>query len=213
MSKIRFRVAAVLLSVAVISGAMVGIAPPVAAQAALGVGLMPPTSAEIIDPFRPPVGRYGPGNRGLEYGTVAGDRISAAAAGVVAFTGPVGGSLFVSVDHGGGYRTTYGFVDRIATRVGRRIQVGSLVARAGGPFHFSLRHDGLCLDPATHFSRLSVSVRLVPVSTSLSGRGSPMSGSRWLRQIWQIPSQPAARSETASTLVDGPFGPRMPPYR
>jgi murein DD-endopeptidase MepM/ murein hydrolase activator NlpD len=213
MSKVRVRVAAVLLSLAVISGALVGIAPPVAAQSALGIGLIPPTRAEIIDPFRPPAGPYRPGNRGLEYGTAAGDRIAVAAAGVVAFAGPVGGSLFVSVDHGGGYRTTYGFVDRIATRVGRRIQVGTLVARAGGPFHFSLRHDGLYLNPAAHFGRSSASVRLVPISTSLSGRDSPTTGRRWLRHIWQIPSQPAARSETTSTLVDGPFGPRMPPYR
>jgi murein DD-endopeptidase MepM/ murein hydrolase activator NlpD len=213
MSNIGFRIAAVLLSVTVISGAMVGIAPPVAAQAAPGIGLIPPTSAEIIDPFRPPAGTYSPGNRGLEYGTTAGDRISAAAAGVVAFAGPVGGSLFVSVDHGGGYRTTYGFVDRITTRVGRRIQVGTLVARAGGSFHFSLRHEGRYLDPAVHFGRFSVSVRLVPVSTSLSSRDSPISGYRWLRHIGQIPSQPAARTETTSTLVDGPFGPRMPPYR
>ena len=41
----------------------------------------PPVDAPIADPFRPPAGPYGAGNRGLEYATSPGDVVRASAAG------------------------------------------------------------------------------------------------------------------------------------
>ena len=49
----------------------------------------PPVTAPILDPFRPPTTPYGPGNRGIEYATVPGTSVGAAADGVVVFAGPV----------------------------------------------------------------------------------------------------------------------------
>src|SRR2546426_469687 len=39
----------------------------------------PPVEAPVTDPFRPPLTPYGPGNRGIEYATVPGASVHAAA--------------------------------------------------------------------------------------------------------------------------------------
>ena len=134
----------------------------VGSAAAAPVALSPPTDAPILDPFRLPDGPYGAGNRGIEYDTADGDLVRAASGGVVAFAGPVAGSLFVSVDHPGGLRTTYGFVGRILVRRGMSIERGDLVASAAGPFHFTVRLHGEYLDPETLFGRARTRVRLIP---------------------------------------------------
>ena len=46
-----------------------------------------PVDAPVVDGFRPPTTPYGPGNRGLEYATVAGTEVRAAAGGRVTFAG------------------------------------------------------------------------------------------------------------------------------
>ena len=38
---------------------------------------VPPVDAPVVDPFRPPAGPYGAGNRGLEYGTRPGTEVRA----------------------------------------------------------------------------------------------------------------------------------------
>ncbi len=153
MSIIRFIVAAV-------SVAAVGLGHPVGAAAA--EVLSPPTSAPVLDPFRLPEGPYGPGNRGIEYDTDDGDPVVAAGSGVVAFAGPVAGALFVSVEHPGGLRVTYGYVGRILVRPGTRVDRGDLVALAAGPFHFTTRLHGAYVDPASLFGEARTRVRLVP---------------------------------------------------
>ena len=136
-------------------------------SAAVGVVFSPPTDAAVLDPFRLPNGPYGAGNRGIEYDTDDGAPIVAAAAGTVAFAGPVAGNLFVSVDHPGGLRSTYGFVGHIVVDEGEPIERGGLVAIADGPFHFTARLDGNYIDPAPLFGRRRVSARLVPHHSSI----------------------------------------------
>ncbi|MCY4495370.1 MAG: M23 family metallopeptidase [Acidimicrobiaceae bacterium] len=121
-----------------------------------------PTSAPVLDPFRLNDGEYGPGNRGIEYDTGELDRIVAAARGTVVFAGPVAGSLFVTVDHGDGLKSTYGFVGHILVREGREVADGDLVALSDGPFHFSVRLHGEYVDPESLFGSRRVVVRLVP---------------------------------------------------
>ena len=78
----------------------------------------PPVDAPVTDPFRPPLTPYGPGNRGIEYATVPGTLVRAAADGLVVFAGPVAGALHVTVLHGDGIRTSYSFLAVIRVRRG-----------------------------------------------------------------------------------------------
>lgn len=121
-----------------------------------------PSSAPVLDPFRLPDGKYGAGNRGIEYDTGEFDRIVAAARGTVVFAGPVARSLFVTVDHGNGLVSSYGFVGHILVREGEEVAGGDLVALAEGPFHFSVRLHGEYVDPEPLFGTRRVVVRLVP---------------------------------------------------
>ncbi len=122
----------------------------------------PPVSAPVIDPYREPVCRWCPGNRGLEYGTRAGTPVRAVAAGFVTFAGSVAGRRYVVVAHPGGWRTTYG--DLVAIRVGRGAPVvaRSIVGTAGPTLHFGVRDRGGYRDPAPFLGRLGHRPRLVP---------------------------------------------------
>ena len=127
----------------------------------------PPVDAPVADPFRPPEDPYGPGNRGIEYDTEPGDVVRAAAAGTVVFSGAVAGSLYVTLDHGGGVVSTYSYLQRISVRAGAGVAGGQVVAIAGERLHFSVRVDGSYADPARFVGVRRVRVRLVP----LRGRG------------------------------------------
>ena len=78
----------------------------------------------------------------------------AAAAGTVAFAGQVGGSLFISIDHPGGLRTTYSFLSAVLVRKGQAVAQGQLIAKSGPGavgeqpnLHFGLRSGDDYLDP------------------------------------------------------------------
>ena len=152
-----------------------------------------PTSAPVLDPFRLPDGKYGAGNRGIEYDTDEFDRIVAAARGTVVFAGPVARSLFVTVDHGNGLESSYGFVGHILVREGQEVVDGLLVALADGPFHFSVRLHGEYVDPEPLFGTRRTVVRLVP---------HPVQG----RSGLVAPSVGRGLSLGAATLPRGPMG-------
>ena len=65
-----------------------------------------PVDAPVVDPFRPPATPYGPGNRGVDFATTAGQPVLAMADGVVVFAGQVGGTLHVVLLHADGVRTS-----------------------------------------------------------------------------------------------------------
>ena len=108
----------------------------------------PPVDAPIADPFRPPAGPYGAGNRGLEYATSPGDVVRASAPGTVVFAGPVAGSLHVTVLHADGVRTSYSFL-QAAGHVGGRPQSagGDPIGTAGERLHFGARVGRRLLRP------------------------------------------------------------------
>ncbi len=124
--------------------------------------LRPPSDAPVLDPFRLPDGAYGAGNRGIEYDTPAGDPVSAAAPGMVVFAGAVAGDLHITIDHGGGLRSSYSFVDQILVARGDRVDIGARIATTGGPLHFGLRLHGHYVDPADFFGSPVLTVALVP---------------------------------------------------
>ena len=132
-------------------------APAASAQA------RPPVDGVVVDGFRPPAHIGAPGNRGWEYVTTPGSTARAVLGGVVAFAGPVAGSLHVSVDHPGGLRSTYSFLADVTVGRGQVIAPGAQVGVTGASFHFGLRRNGAYIDPALLFNAVpSGPPRLVP---------------------------------------------------
>ncbi|MEO8692586.1 MAG: M23 family metallopeptidase [Acidimicrobiales bacterium] len=149
-------IAIVVASVLLLAGG------PAAAQAPRFV---PPVEAPISDPYRPPTTPYGPGNRGIEYSTTLGTDVRAAAEGVVAFAGVIANERYVSIDHQGGIRTTYSYLEAIEVAVGQRVAQGEAVGTAGTRLHFGARRFGQYIDPASLFENTTVHrARLIPVA-------------------------------------------------
>jgi len=164
----RRRRAACLLSVPAVAMALVAsaLAPPAGAWSYHHHErpvFRPPVDAPVADPFRPPEDPYGPGNRGIEYDTVPGQVVRAAAAGTVAFAGPVARSLYITIDHGGGVTSTYSYLQRISVRAGTGVARGQVIGIAGERLHFGVRLKGAYTDPAGFIGVRRVRVRLVPL--------------------------------------------------
>ncbi len=148
------------VSIFLVVGALASIMTTTSAAAA-EIVLRPPTIAIVAEPFGLPLGPYGPGNRGIDYATSSGDPIVASGPGVVVFSGPVAGSLHVTIDHGGGLLSSYSYVDRVLVHRGDRVEAGQRIAISGEGFHFGARIDGRYVDPESLFGIRSVKVVLV----------------------------------------------------
>jgi hypothetical protein len=139
------------------------IAHPPAASAQPAVTYVPPVDSPVVDPFRPPAGPYGPGNRGLEYDTEPGQPVRASADGTVVFAGAVGGTRHVTVLHADGVRTSYSFLARVDVVRGQRVAQGDPVGTAGDRLHLGARIGDAYFDPAVLFGTGGPSrVELVP---------------------------------------------------
>jgi len=135
---------------------------PTAAAAPEPPSYRAPVEAPVRDPFRAPASVYGPGNRGLEYGTEAGTVVRSAAAGRVTFAGAVAGSLHVTVRHPDGVRTSYSFLARIDVVVGQEVDQGATLGLTAGALHFGARRGDVYFDPSSLFAPGPPRVRLVP---------------------------------------------------
>lgn len=125
---------------------------------------IPPVEAPIVDPFRPPPTPYGPGNRGIEYATVPGTPVRAAGAGEVSFAGSVAGSLYVTISHPDGIRTSYSFLADVTVRRGEAVDQGTVVGHTGSRFHVGARRGDIYIDPASLWGRRGPPrVALVPL--------------------------------------------------
>jgi pimeloyl-ACP methyl ester carboxylesterase len=122
----------------------------------------PPVDAPVVDPFRPPAQKWSAGNRGLEYATTSGEPVAAAADGVVAFAGQVGGQLHVVVLHADGVRTTYAFLRSIDVHRGDTVAQGQRVGTAADTVHFGARIGDVYVDPMLLFGDGPPEVHLVP---------------------------------------------------
>lgn len=153
-------------------------------QGGEGRGYMEPVAGMVVDWFRPPAHIGAPGNRGWEYETQPDSPVVAAGAGHVRFAGQVGGSLYVSINHSDGVRTTYSHVKDIAVKKGDFVAQGSVLASTkGASFHFGAIKDGDYIDPAELIGERAEdlgggdgmgpkSARLVPRESTVSGIGS-----------------------------------------
>jgi murein DD-endopeptidase MepM/ murein hydrolase activator NlpD len=109
----------------------------------------------VIRGFSAPAKPWLPGHRGVDLAGRPGLDVRAAAAGTVAFSGSVAGRGVVSVDHGGGLRTTYEPVSALV-QAGQRVARGEVLGtlqpgHAGCPLdaclHWGLRRGEVYLDP------------------------------------------------------------------
>jgi len=120
-------------------------------------GLALPLDVVIVAPFAP-IGRY-EGHWGIDIATPAGSDIAAVGPGTVSFEGSVAGRRSVTIDHGGGIRTSYSYLSGILVTVGESVLEGTAVGTSGlhdgvSAFHLSLRRGSVYLDPHV-FSRCS----------------------------------------------------------
>jgi murein DD-endopeptidase MepM/ murein hydrolase activator NlpD len=119
-----------------------------------------PVEGVVVDPFRAPAHRYGPGNRGIEYGTDAGTSVRASQAGTVGFAGPVAGRTVVAIEHRDGRRTTYTGLAALAVTRGDTVTAGQEIGTAGSSLHFGVKVGDEYVDPALLFGPPAVA--LVP---------------------------------------------------
>ncbi|WP_111765293.1 peptidoglycan DD-metalloendopeptidase family protein [Nakamurella deserti] len=155
------------------AGVAVGVGAPGPAPAAAGpvpgAVLEPPVRPPtVLVPFAAPPGPYAAGHRGVDLAAGAGAVVSAPAAGVVVFAGRLVDRGVVSIDHGGGLRSSLEPVTA-AVAVGARVAAGAVVGTvdAGHPrcapavcVHWGVRLDGVYLDPMALLA--PVRVRLLP---------------------------------------------------
>ena len=143
-----------MVALTLCTGALFAGVVPAAAQSAPGVRPVEyvwPVSGTIIDPFRPPLHSYGPGNRGLEIATKPGSFYRAAAEGIVSFAGPVGGRLHVTVTHRDGLRVSFSGVAGIRVKRGARVHQGAVLGTTGDRLHVGVRRGEVYIDPAGVF--------------------------------------------------------------
>ncbi len=163
----RRRMVLPLLAVAVVLAAG-------SAAAASPAGDWPwPVVGPVIRGFEPPATPYGSGHRGIDIAIGLGTPIRAPAPGVVSFAGPVGGQLFVSVDHGGGLVTTYSWLSAIMVRKGDAVLEGTVLGLTGlghpgsviPHLHMGAKLDGTYIDPLSVLAEWSAVglIRLAPV--------------------------------------------------
>jgi murein DD-endopeptidase MepM/ murein hydrolase activator NlpD len=146
----------------------VAVAPPVAAA---GTWLWPVTGP-VLNAFDPPDSPYGSGHRGIDIAAPTETVAVAPSDGVVSFAGPIGGNLFLTLDHGGGLTSTFSWVSSLLVRRGDAVVAGQPVVLTGwahpgsavASLHFGVRLDGVYQDPLDYLDPIDVTslIRLAP---------------------------------------------------
>jgi murein DD-endopeptidase MepM/ murein hydrolase activator NlpD len=135
-----------------------------------------PVQGPVLRPFDAPDSPYGSGHRGIDIGAGWGTPVGATAPGTVSFAGPVGGHLFVTIDHGAGLVSTYSWLSAIVVRKGDAVSEGQVVARSGNghpgdpvpSLHLGVRLAGVYVDPVDYLRPMAVSdlIRLAPIPSA-----------------------------------------------
>ncbi len=123
-----------------------------------------PVRGPVIHGFEAPAGPYGPGHRGIDIGAPFGSPVVASEDGIVAFSGWIAGSLFLSIDHPDGVRTTYSWLSDVMVRKGDRVSKGETIGRSGAGhpgetaphLHFGARVGDVYIDPLLLLEQASV---------------------------------------------------------
>ncbi|WP_091233686.1 murein hydrolase activator EnvC [Microbacterium sp. 3J1] len=120
----------------------------------------------ITTPFRAPAHEYGAGHRGIDVDAPVGALVSAPAAGTVAYRGTVVDRPLLTIDHGGGYVSTFEpLVSALAP--GDTVSVGEAIGTvafgghtAPGSLHIGVRLDGSYINPSLLFGEVPRAVLL-----------------------------------------------------
>ncbi len=161
-------------------GSSPGRAPPAVRLAGPAAGTyIWPVRGPVLRGFEPPETPFGAGHRGIDIGAPLGTPIRAAGSGTVAFAGWVAGSLFISIDHPDGVRTTYSWVSEVAVASGAPVERGDVIGRTGPGhpgvdpphLHFGARVGSTYLDPMLLLGRGSLVglVHLAPLDERVGG--------------------------------------------
>jgi murein DD-endopeptidase MepM/ murein hydrolase activator NlpD len=154
-----------------------------------------PVRGPVISTFEQPATPYGPGHRGIDIAAPLGSPVRAAGPGRVAFAGWVAGSLFVSIDHPDGVRTTYSWLSAVSVTAGDQARTGQVIGATGSG------HPGR-VPPHLHFGARVADVYVDPLL--LLGEGS---------LVGLIHLAPFRESLDAMVSRIGVHGPREPPAR
>jgi hypothetical protein len=116
-----------------------------------------PVDGPVVRRFEAPTSAYGPGHRGIDLDVPPGTPVRAAERGRVHHAGPVGGVVWVSIDHADGVRTSYGPLTGLRVTAGDDVARGDvlgLLAEGGHGepdidrgLHLGARRDGVYIDP------------------------------------------------------------------
>jgi murein DD-endopeptidase MepM/ murein hydrolase activator NlpD len=132
-----------------------------------------PLRGPIIRGFEPPPSDYEAGHRGIDIAAPFGTDVKSSREGIVAFAGWIGGSLFISIDHVDGVRTTYSWLSEVRVRRGQSVAREELIARSGHGhadipqphLHFGARVGSTYIDPMLLLEGADVSdlIHLAPL--------------------------------------------------
>ena len=135
-----------------------------------------PVVGPVIREFDPPDTPFGSGHRGIDIAVALGSPVRAPAAGTVTFAGPVGGRLFLTIDHGGGLESRYSFLEALVARRGEPVSTGQVIARSGTGhagdlvpnLHFAVLVDDVYVDPLDYLGPVEVwrFIRLAPLPSN-----------------------------------------------
>jgi murein DD-endopeptidase MepM/ murein hydrolase activator NlpD len=133
-----------------------------------------PVVGPLIRDFDPPDQPFGSGHRGIDIAASVGTDVRAAEAGTVTFAGPVGGRLFLTIDHGAGLESTYSWLDALLVRRGDVVTRGQVIARSGTGhagalvphLHVGVRLLDVYVDPLDYLGPVEVwrFIRLAPLA-------------------------------------------------
>ncbi|MFI7581286.1 peptidoglycan DD-metalloendopeptidase family protein [Kocuria kalidii] len=135
----------------------------------------------VVGDWAPPAERWGRGHRGVDLGAVAGAAVRAPEDGTVSFVGFVVDRPVVTIDHGGGLRSSFEPVGSALVR-GERVRRGQVVGvlrgrdhcGPGACLHWGVRRGDDYLNPLQFVGALEPSV-LLPVPERLRTAAQPSS--------------------------------------
>lgn len=140
--------------------------------------LQPPVPGSATALFGTSTTRYSAGHRGADLAASPGEPVHASAAGTVYFAGTVAGRPSISIDHGGGIRTTYTPAVAAVSR-GQAVVPGEVIGTVGADEHCrsACLHWGLT-DGTDHFDPMAQTrtpgIRLLPLGATPSPRARPL---------------------------------------
>lgn len=95
-----------------------------------------PVTGAVARGFSAPATSYGPGHRGVDLPVATGQPVHPMADGLVVFAGPVAGTVWLTVMHDDGVRTSYGPLEPLAhARQGTWVVANEPLGRARGDAH------------------------------------------------------------------------------